>query len=413
MVRGTLGYRIADPAGFKQLMKKLNKTVKKAPAREALHKYGTNAAMMSLYEKGDVPIKNWTLGAWEEGTKNVSGPTIAESILTGTYSCRYCMVGCGRVVRVKEGPYAMSGAGPEYEAAAGFGPNLLNDNLESIAKANDICNLYGIDVISTSSVVAFAMECYENGLLNKSDTDGLELTWGNHAAIVELVRKIGEREGFGAILADGSNKAAEHIGRGSNKFCMEVKGLDLPFHDPRAFSSWAVAYATSPRGACHIYAPTYWLERGITFPELGYDTPLDRFATEGKAAWVKIFQDFCEVLESLVVCKFSLYVNIRGPDFANMLRLSTGWNANFEELLRIGERIVNTKRLILNRIGITRKDDSLPKRITTMPLPDGSAKGHLLELKPMLDDYYRARGWDENGVPTPEKLESLGVYMRP
>lgn len=408
-VRGTRGYKMADGDGFKQLMKKLNKTVKQAPAREALHKYGTDGAMMDLYEKGDVPIKNWTQGAWEEGVKKVSGPTMAETILTGTYSCRSCLIGCGRVVEVKEGSYAMSGKGPEYETAAGFGPNLLNDDLEAIAKANDICERYGMDTISTSAAVAFAMECYERGLLNRSDTDALELTWGNHAAIVELVRKIGEREGFGAVLADGSKKAAERIGGGSNKFCMEVKGLDLPFHDPRAFSSWAVAYTTSPRGGCHVYAPTYWLERGITFADLGYDTPLDRFATDGKGTWTKVFQDFCEVLESLVVCKFSLYGNLRGPDFADMVRLTTGWNVSLHDLLEIGERIVNVKRLILNRLGITRKDDVLPERITTMPLPVGGAKGYLPEVEPMLDEYYWARGWDENGIPTPEKLRSLGI----
>jgi len=410
-VRGTLGYKMADEDGFKELMKKLNKTIRQAPAREALHRYGTDGAMMGLYEKGDVPIKNWMLGAWEEGVKKVSGQTMAETILTHTYSCRSCLVGCGRVVEVKEGRYAMSGIGPEYEAAAGFGPNLLNDNLESIAKANDLCNRYGIDTISTSEVIAFAMECYEKGLLNKSNTDHLELTWGNHAAIVDLVRKMGEREGFGAVLADGLRKAAERIGSGSEDFCLDVKGLPPPLHDPRGFSSWAVAYATSPRGACHIYAPTYWLERGLTFPELGYDTPLDRFAAEGKGTWTKVFQDFCEVLESLVVCKFSLYADLRGPDFTEMLRLATGWDIELDGLLQAGERISNMKRVILNRLGMTRKDDKLPERMKT-PLTEGGSEGHVPNLELMLDEYYQARGWDENGVPTHKKLRSLGIIVK-
>lgn len=183
-------------------------------------------------------------------------------------------------------------------------------------------------------------------------------------------------------------------------------------HDPRAFSSWAVAFATAPRGACHVYAPTYWLERGITFPDLGYDTPLDRFAAEGKGAWAKVFQDFCEVLESLVVCKFSLYANLRGPDFVDMVHLTTGWNFSLNDLREIGERINNLKRLILNRLGITRKDDTLPKRFIETPLPDGGCEGNLPDLETMLDEYYQARGWDENGVPTQEKLESLGIEMQ-
>ncbi|NQU15187.1 MAG: aldehyde ferredoxin oxidoreductase family protein [Desulfobacteraceae bacterium] len=408
-VRGTLGYNMADGDGFKQLMKRLNETVMKAPARDALHNFGTDGGMMAFHDFGDVPIKNWSKGEWSEGAQKVSGAAMSETILTGKSSCRSCLVGCGRVVEVKEGPYAMSGAGPEYETAAAFGPMLLNDNLEAVAKANDICNRSGMDTISTGATIAFAMECYEKGLLSKSDTDGLDLTWGNHEAIVELTRKIGEREGFGAVLADGSKKASEKIGGGSEKFCIVVKGLELPMHDPRAFMSWAVNYATVPRGGCHMYAPTFWLERGLLFADLGYDKQPDRFATEGKGVWTKIFHDYCEILESLVICKFSLYANLRGPDFSDMIRLATGWDVSLDELLLIGERIINAKRLILNGLGITRKDDTLPERILNMPHSEGGAEGHTPDLAPMLDEYYRARGWDENGVPTPEKLESLGL----
>lgn len=412
-VRGTLGYKMADPEGFKALMKGLNKIVKEAPAREALHKFGTNAAMLGVYDMGNVPIKNWRQGAWEEGVKKVAGPAMAESIVTGTYSCRSCLIGCGRKVKISKGPYATSGKGPEYETAAGFGPLLLNDNLEAIAKANELCERFGMDVISTSATIAFAIECFEKKLLTKSDTDGLELAWGDDTAILELLQKMGKREGFGAVLADGSKKAAGQIGKGSEKFCMEVKGMEPPMHDPRAFSSWAVAFATAPRGACHVYAPTYWLERGITFPELGYDTALDRFETVGKGEWTKVFQDFCEVLESMVVCKFSLYANLRGPDFVNMVRFATGWDASLDDLREIGERINNVKRLILNRLGITRKDDVLPERFIKEPLPDGGCEGYLPDLEPMLNEYYQARGWDENGVPTPEKLLSLGIDTKP
>jgi aldehyde:ferredoxin oxidoreductase len=222
---------------------------------------------------------------------------------------------------------------------------------------------------------------------------------------VELTRKIGEREGFGAVLADGCRKAAERVGQGSEKFCMVVKGLEQPMHDPRAFNSWAVAYGTSPRGACHIHAPTFWLERGLTFADIGYDKQLDRFDTEGKGAWVKAFQDYCEVLECLVVCKFSLYANLRGPDFAEMLRLATGWEVELEEMLRIGERIMDLKRSILNRLGVTRKDDVLPERILKMPHAEGGAEGRLPDQETLLTDYYRARGWDEEGRANPDRID--------
>jgi aldehyde:ferredoxin oxidoreductase len=413
VVRGTGKYPAADPEGVKKATKEWVEIINRAPAREVLHKYGTNGGMMAFHEMGDVPIKNWAVGAWEEGARKVSGPTMTETILTGTYACRSCTIGCGRVVEVKGGPYAVSGKGPEYETAAGFGPLLLNDNLEAVAKANDLCNRYGMDTISTSGTVGFAMECFEKGVLDTSTTDGLELTWGNHEAIVELVRKIGEREGLGALLADGSRKAAEKIGKGSDKFAIQVKGLELPLHDPRAFSSWAVAYATSSRGGCHIAAPTYWLERGVTFVDLGYGEQLDRFATEGKGRWTKTFQDYCEVLECMVVCKFTLYGNLRGPNFVNMVRSATGWEVDLAELLRMGERVINLKRVILNRLGITRKDDTLPERVLKTALAEGGAKGYTPDLTRMLDEYYQARGWDTEGIPTEGKLKSLDIDLRP
>jgi len=178
---------------------------------------------------------------------------------------------------------------------------------------------------------------------------------------------------------------------------------------PTPLASWAVSYATVPRGGWHIYAPTFWLERGLPFADLGYGEQLDRFATAGKGDWVKVFQDYCEMLESLVVCKFSLYANLRGPDFADMIRLATGWDVELKELLQIGERIINLKRLLLNRLGITRKDDTLPERLLKMPHAEGGAEGKLPDLDTMLTDYYRARGWDEEGRPTAEKLAELGI----
>lgn len=409
-IQGSERPHLAKPEEFKTYVKELTQIILKAPARETLRKYGTDGGMMAFHETGDVPIKNWRLGKWEDGCYKVSGYYMTENILKDIYACRMCPIGCGRIVEIKEGPYAMSGKGPEFETAAGFGPLCMNDNIEVVAKANDICNRYGMDTISTSMAIALAMECFEKGLITERDTDGIDLTWGSGEAIIKMVEKMGRREGFGEVLADGSLRAAKQIGKGSEDFAIHVKGQELALHDPRAFFSWAVAYATAHRGACHILAPTYWIERGLTFPELGYEKQLDRFEVEGKGVWVKVFQDFCEVLESLVMCKFSLYGNVRANHVLDLINLTTGWDMDLKEMLQIGERGFNLKRMINVRLGVTAKDDTLPKRLLTEPTMEGGAQGRIPPLDPMLKEYYFERGWDENGIPTELTLKKLGLY---
>lgn len=409
-VRGTGRVSLAREGEFRELVKELNKIIMAAPARTALLKYGTNSAMAALSEAGDVPIKNFTQGEWSEGFNKLSGPAVTEAILTGASHCKFCPIGCGRKIEVKKGPYAgLSGPGPEYETIAAFGSLCLNDNIEAIAKANDLCNRYGLDTISTGMTVAFAMECFERGIITKEDADGLDLNWGNHLAIVELVNKIGKREGIGDILADGSKRAAEKLGGGSEEFAMHIKGLELPLHDPRAFASWAVAYATASRGGCHIQAPTYWIERGVTFYDLGFLEKLERFTSEGKAKFAKVFQDFCETIESMVICKFSLYGNLRSPHMLKLISLSTGWDIDLDEFLKIGERSLNLKRMINVKLGVSRRDDTLPKRILSLQLMDGGTQGHIPDLETMLSEYYQLRGWSQDGIPNTEKLEELSL----
>lgn len=409
-VRGTGRVSLAKEGEFRELVKGLNKIIMAAPARTALLKYGTNSAMAALSEAGDVPIKNFTQGEWSEGFNKLSGPAVTEAILTGASHCKFCPIGCGRKIEVKKGPYAgLSGPGPEYETIAAFGSLCLNDNIEVIAKANDLCNRYGLDTISTGMTVAFAMECFERGIITKKDADGLDLNWGNHLAIVELVNKIGKREGIGDILADGSKRAAEKLGGGSEEFAMHIKGLELPLHDPRAFASWAVAYATASRGGCHIQAPTYWIERGVTFYDLGFLEKIERFTSEGKAKFAKVFQDFCETIESMVICKFSLYGNLRSPHMLKLISLSTGWDVDLDEFLKIGERSLNLKRMINVKLGVSRRDDTLPKRILSLQLMDGGTQGHIPDLETMLSEYYQLRGWSQDGIPNTEKLEELSL----
>jgi aldehyde:ferredoxin oxidoreductase len=411
-VRGHGKLKIFDESGFRKLTKALHQMITASPARDALHSHGTNVGMEGFYAKGDVPIKNWAQGAWDENIMKLYGPEVSRRILSATSSCRACPIGCGRIIEVKEGEYAgLVGKGPEYETIAAFGPLCLNDNIEAIAKANDLCNRYGLDTISTGAAVAMAMECYEKGLLKSKDLDGLELTWGNHKAMVKLVEKIGAREGIGDLLAEGTLRAAQKIGNDAEEAAIHVKGLELPMHDPRAFNSWAVSYSTVSRGGCHIAAPTYWLERGVTFPDLGFPEQLDPSSAENKGKWTAVFQDFCEVLESMVTCKFCLYGGVRSNHIIEMISLCTGRDMDFQQMLKIGERANNIKRLINLKLGFGPKDDSLPERIRSLSLHNGGTGGYTpaADMDLMLSDYYRYRGWTKDGVPTRKKFDELDL----
>jgi aldehyde:ferredoxin oxidoreductase len=408
-VRGTGRLKLADEKGFADLKSSLIKMIKASPGRQALHTHGTNAAMEAIYAKGDVPIKNWTRGVWD-GIGKLTGPAVTQAILKGTSTCRGCPIGCGRMIEVKTGDYAgLKGKGPEYETIAAFGPLSLNDDLGAIAKANDLCNRYGLDTISTGAVIAMAMECRERGLLSEADLGGIDLTWGNGAGIVAMVEKIARRQGLGDLLAEGTLRAARRIGGGAEETAVQTKGFELPMHDPRGFGSWAVAYATAARGGCHVTAPAYWLERGITFPDLGYPEPMDRFNPEGKGRWTAIFQDMCEVMEAMVICKFSVYGGIRSHHLVELIARATGWDVDHREVMQMGERIVNLKKLINLKLGFSNKDDTLPKRLLTISLKEGGSEGHVPDQASMLAEYYRHRGWSEQGVPTAAKLKELGL----
>ena len=413
-VRGTKKISLAEEIKFKDYTKNLHKMISSSSAGKALRDHGTNVGMQAFYEKGDVPIKNWTKGTWEGHIENFYGPAVSEKILVKFSTCRGCPIGCGRIIEIKDGEYAgLKGKGPEYETIAGFGPLCLNSDLGAIAKANDLCNRYGLDTISTASTIAMAMECFHEGLLSKKDLDGIELYWGNHRAIIEMITKIAYKEGFGSVLAEGSLRAAKQIGSKAEEMAIQVKGLELPMHDPRGFNSWAISYPTVARGACHISAPTYWIERGMTFPDLGFPEALERHRTNLKAKWAVKFQDFCEVLESMVTCKFAVYGGLRSQHCNELIRLATGWDIDTKEMLTIGERAINIKRLINLEIGFSSKDDRLPDRVRSLSLTEGGTGGYTPEndAKIMLNEYYQERGWDENGKPTDNKLTDIEIKM--
>jgi len=355
---------------------------------------------------GDLPIKNWYQGNWE-GAKKISGQYMAQTVLKKNYYCGRCVIGCGRTVEITEGKYKLEEtAGPEYETIGMLGSNCLVDDVKVICKANELCNRYGLDTISTGSAISFCMEAYEKGLITKEDTGGLKMEWGNGDAVLEMIKKIANRQKIGELLGEGLVKASKEIGGNSCEFAIHTKGLDFPAHDPRGKVSVALGYATSNRGACHLQAFTHDFEDGAAIPDLGYKETLDRFAVEGKAKFVVDFQHLMSMFDSLHCCKFIIFGGMTVEPLVKVLNLVTGWDFSKEDFLKAGERIFNLKRLYNIREGISRKDDTLPPRILTHPR-GGGAGNNLPDLNKMLNEYYQIRGWDEFGIPTKETLKRL------
>ncbi len=399
---------VAEPEKLAEMGKTVAKQI--VEKTRAFSNFGTSGGLQTAEKVGDLPIQNWRVGAWEEGAAKISGQAMADSILTGKFYCQGCVIGCGRVVKQYFSPFTgVNGGGPEYETLGMIGSNTLLDDLETIAKANELCNRYGIDTISAGSAVAFAIECFEHGLITTEDTDGLELAWGDSECVLELIRMIGEKEGIGELLSEGTRRAAEEIGGMAAEFAIHVKGLELPAHDPRAYSSLGVGYATANRGACHLQGFSYAFERGLKSPDMGFPEVLDRFAVERKGELAAKTQDLMSMFDSMKLCKFILNGGIDIHDLVEWLNASTGWDMTMEEFMKTGERLYNLKRMYNVRCGISRKDDVIPMRILTQPRREGGAGYNLPPLGPMLHEYYQLRGWSDEGIPRPEKLEELNL----
>jgi len=371
--------------------------------------YGTSRSITPAEALGDLPIKNWRLGNWSEGAEKISGRRVAETILVGRYACHGCPMGCGRVVKVSEGPFSpVDGAGYEYETGALLGGACLVDSMEAIAKGNELCNRYGLDTITTGAVVAFAMEAFERGVLKEADTAGLRLKWGDPQILLNVINWVARREGIGDILAEGVKRAAEVLGQDSARFALHVKGLELPAHDPRCFNGLGLGYATSNRGACHTDSFAYVYEGRSTDASLGIHEPSDRLGSAGKGKFVATLQHYMALCDSLKICKFAAF-GLQASDLHRWLNWVTGWDMDFGEFLKTGERIFNLKRLYNVRCGIRRKDDTLPHRIVTLEREGLHAPEKLPEIENMLEEYYAVRGWDTDGVPRKEKLAELGL----
>ena len=357
-----------------------------------LSDFGTAGGVESVELHGDLPIKNWQLGEWKEGARKTSGRVMVDSMFVKHYACYSCPTGCGKILKLN----GETMRGPEYEATAGFGALCLNQDVESIVKANKLCNMYGMDTISTSAVIAFAMEAHEKGIL--ADCDGIPLTWGNAHAIIQMIHKIANQEGVGEVLGRGVRRAAEVLGGGAEEFAIHTKGLEYPYHDPRAFIDMAANYATGNRGSCHLESFSYPLGYGTTIEELDYDKEMDPYSHDGKAEIAATMQNLMSIYNCLGLCKFLLRANM-GPRVLNTwVNLATGWQNSMEELMSTGERIFNLKRSYNVKLGISRKDDVLPGRFLK-PLKEGAAAGSSPDMERLLDEYYKIRGWTEDGIP--------------
>lgn len=371
----------------------------------ALHEYGTAGGVLFAEEIGDLPIKNWSLGEWKEGAKRISGQALASSILSGRYSCLSCPIGCGRVVKFNTEEAVVQGGGPELETLAALGSLCLIDDLKAIAYGNELCNRLGLDTISTGSVIAFAMEAYEKGLMPKSVYHGKDLNWGNASGMLEMIKRIAGRKGIGDILAEGVRGASEKMGPLTKEFSLEVKGLEPSMHDPRAYSSLAVQYATSPHGASH-WAGTYMVEGRLTFPDLGYPEVVDRFESKGKGVLTAKCQDCVSVLNSMRFCRFLMRIPL--TVLIEWFNDVTGWDMDLAEFMKTGERLSNLKRMYNVRCGMSRKDDTLPMRFLTQKKGGGTGD-FLPHLGEMLSEYYQFREWGEDGLPKVETLRKLDL----
>lgn len=406
VANGTKPVTVAKPEEITTINKAMAAKIKKDMV--GMKDAGTGGGLEASEELGNLPIRNWGQGSWKEGALKTTGMTMTREKLSGTYSCGSCMIKCGRVVRAEEGPYdGEEIGGPEYETLGLMGTNLMNDSLSSIIKANELCNRFGLDTISTGGVLGFAMESVEIGLIDPAEAGGIPIEWGSRKTIEGLIEQIAYARGLGAKLGRGVRAMADELGPLAKEIAAEVKGLEPPAHDGRAKYTAAIGMATSARGACHLSGFAHDFEEGAVLVDLGSPPLTDRFTPVGKAENVFRMQNLMGMIDSAVTCKFPLFGGLTVDPLIRAINAVTGWDMDRQEFFRTGERIFNIKRLYNNRLGITRRDDTLPIRM--LRLKRGGGSDHLPPLDEMLSEYYEYRGWDEFGRPKIEKIIELSL----
>ncbi|KAB3540990.1 aldehyde ferredoxin oxidoreductase family protein [Alkaliphilus pronyensis] len=395
-VRGTGKVKVSNPERLKEVVAACNKKIREnGVTGQGLPTYGTAVLVNIINENGVFPTNNWQQSTFH-GAEATSGETLAEKYLVKRVGCYGCPIACGRHCKVDD----LEAGGPEYETIWGFGADCGVSDLGAVIKANYWCNEMGLDTISAATTIASAMELYEKGYIKPEDVDGVPLEFGNADAVIEWTKRMGEREGLGDKLAEGSYRLCE--GYGVPEFSISVKKQELPAYDPRGIQGQGLAYATSNRGGCHVRA--YLISPEI----LGLPEKLDRFSLEGKATWVKIFQDFTAAIDSSGLCLFTSFA-MGAQDYADMYNAVCGTDLTGDTFIEAGERIWNIEKVFNLEAGIKPEEDTLPTRVLKEAIADGPSKGSSAKLNEILPEYYEVRGWDNRGIPSEEKLKALGI----
>ena len=400
-VEGSGKVPVYDLAAYTPLRSEANRALRADAGTKMLHDLGTAGIADYFDYLAEMPKKYYRSGVFD-GAVNISGSSIAETILAGTSACHACVVACGRVVRLEDGEKRK---GPEYETLVGFGPNLLVGDAVFATRMGELCDRYGMDSISLSNTIGLAFRLFEIGRIRETDTGGLRLEWGDTAAIEALVHQAVRREGLGLWIAKGAQQLARQFG--AEEEAVQVNGLEAAYHDPRGASGMALVYATSPRGACHNQSDYFLADIGQVETSLGLETYPRQGGAE-KSANVARHQDWRTLFNALVMCLFG---NIPPETVLALINTACGVNWSLEEMMCCGERGWNLKRAINNRLGLKRTNDRLP-RAFLQPYEDDppEAAGYVPDFEAMLEAYYSARGWDaQTGYPTAGKLRALGL----
>jgi aldehyde:ferredoxin oxidoreductase len=420
-VRGHQRIPMQDEETVKRQVKDFVAHFMDNPSNRGLNVFGTAEYVDFSNTDGQLPTRNFQTGQFE-GADAISGETMKETVLVDTEACWACAVKCKRVVKI-EAPYTVDPAygGPEFETVASLGSCCGVADMAAVCKGNELCNRYGLDTISTGVSIAFGMECYEAGLLTSADTGGIDLRFGNAPALVQVIELIAKREGIGALLGEGVKRAAERIGKGSARFAMHTKGLELPMHEPRAKGMLGISYAVSPIGADHVVvehdtdfdfqAPQVFIDQ---MKSLGL---LERLPTESvdsrKVRMFYYLQNHFSFMDALCLCVlcFAPVRTFTMADMVDIISAVTGWETSLWEIMKLGERRINMFRAFNVREGFRAADDTLPERMFE-PLRTGPRAGYKVsaeDFRAALDFYYEMMNWDEQGIPRPAKLAELDL----
>lgn len=403
-----------NQAEFNRVTQKQRQYMDESIMKIAFDAFGTNMIADMVNVRGGYPAHNWQEGTFEQ-IENVNAQAITDQVLVEGVRCFACPTACGRGTEIRTGKWkGARGEGPEYETTNTLGAMCGVDDLNAITKANYLCNEYGVDTISTGATIAFAMECYQRGILKEEQTGGIPLKFGDADLIVSLVEKIGKREGIGDLLAEGTRRMADRLGGGSEHFAMHVKGLELPAYDPRAAKITGLGYVTANRGGDHmngyVQAPTFIDMPFLIVEDSTIRNPL--IADPQEARVLIDMENALSALDALGGCKF-MGVLVSADELVDLVKAATGWDFDVDEFRMCGERLQNLARAYCAREGMRRDQDILPARLMLDPIPDGPARGTTLDrptLEKMKDAYYQLRGWDiATGVPSPAKLHQLDL----